>query len=150
VKHLDNNVLDGLIKLRAKELNLERTTKANEDYKSQNARLTKELESKLPSPLPFGSCILLNILLTPLRLAELNTLKAMVEKAVAFFYPNDSSSAARAPQLLDGLPTQSREVILANMKQSASLTLRILNGQEIRSFKSVIAANECFSIKTEG
>jgi chromosome segregation ATPase len=66
VKHLDNKVLDGPTELHAKELNLERTTKANEDYKSQNARLPHELESKLPSPVLPRYCILLNILLTPL------------------------------------------------------------------------------------
>jgi hypothetical protein len=58
--------------------------------------------------------------LTPLRLTEsdveLNALKVMVENTVAFFYPGDSSTSDQAPQLLDGLPTQSREVILANMK----------------------------------
>jgi hypothetical protein len=50
----------------------------------------------------------------------------MVENVVGFFYPNDSTSAARAPLLLDGLPTQSREVIVANMRKSARLTLGIL------------------------
>jgi hypothetical protein len=50
----------------------------------------------------------------------------MVENTMAFFYPEDSASATQAPQLLDGLPTRSREVILANMIQSASLTLGIL------------------------
>jgi hypothetical protein len=54
VKHLDNKVLDWFIELCAKVLNLERTTKANEDYKSQNARLTQKLESKHLSPLPPG------------------------------------------------------------------------------------------------
>jgi hypothetical protein len=47
----------------------------------------------------------------------------MVENMVAFFYPDDPDSTARVPQLLDGLPTRSREVILANMRHSASLTL---------------------------
>jgi cell shape-determining protein MreC len=46
-----------LTELRTKELSLEQTTKANEDYKSQNARLTKKLESKLSKPLPPVSCI---------------------------------------------------------------------------------------------
>jgi hypothetical protein len=50
----------------------------------------------------------------------------MVENVVVFFYPDDSSTIARAPQILDGLPTQSCEVILTNMKQSASLTLGIM------------------------
>jgi hypothetical protein len=53
-------------------------------------------------------------------------LKAVVENVVAFFYPDDLASASRAPRLLDGLPTRSREVILTKMKQSASLTLDIL------------------------
>jgi cob(I)alamin adenosyltransferase len=46
VTELEQKVLDGLSELCAKELSLERTIKANEDYKSQNARLTKKLESK--------------------------------------------------------------------------------------------------------
>jgi hypothetical protein len=91
VKLLDNKVLDGLTEIRAKKLSLERTTKANEDYKSQNTRLTKKLESKLLSPWPPRSCILLTIILTLLQLTESNTelniVKAMVENAVAFFYP---------------------------------------------------------------
>jgi hypothetical protein len=36
IKHLDNKVIDGLNEIRAKELDLERTTKANDDYKNQN------------------------------------------------------------------------------------------------------------------
>jgi hypothetical protein len=48
VKHLDNKVLDGLTELCAKELDLEQTTKADDDYTSQNIWLTKKLESKLP------------------------------------------------------------------------------------------------------
>jgi chromosome segregation ATPase len=44
IKHLDNKVLDRRTELRAKEWNLERTTKANKDYKIQNSRLTKNLE----------------------------------------------------------------------------------------------------------
>jgi hypothetical protein len=50
----------------------------------------------------------------------------MVENVIAFFYPGESSDGPRAPQLLDSLPTMSQEIILANMKQSASLTLSIL------------------------
>jgi VIT1/CCC1 family predicted Fe2+/Mn2+ transporter len=48
VMHLDNKVIDGLNELRAKELCLEHTTNANVDFRSQNARLTSKLESKLP------------------------------------------------------------------------------------------------------
>jgi hypothetical protein len=36
VKHLDNKVLDELAKIHAKELGLDRTIKANEDYRNQN------------------------------------------------------------------------------------------------------------------
>jgi hypothetical protein len=50
----------------------------------------------------------------------------MVDNAVAFFYLGESSSEACSPQMLDSLLMKSREVILANMRQSASLTLRIL------------------------
>jgi hypothetical protein len=50
----------------------------------------------------------------------------MVENVVAFFYPDDSASVAWVPLLLDGLPTQSWEVILTNMRKASSLTLRIL------------------------
>jgi hypothetical protein len=50
----------------------------------------------------------------------------MMKNIVAFFYTDDLASAARAPQLLDDLPTRSREVILTNMRQAASLTLGIL------------------------
>jgi hypothetical protein len=47
-------------------------------------------------------------------------------KVISFFYLKDSSAPTRAPQLLDALPTRCREVILANMKQAANLTLGIL------------------------
>jgi hypothetical protein len=46
VTKLEQKVLYGLSELCAKEVSLERTTKANEDYKSKNARLTKKLDSK--------------------------------------------------------------------------------------------------------
>jgi hypothetical protein len=71
--------------------------------------------------------------LTPLQLtesdADLNTLKVMVDNAVAFFYPGESSFGVCAPQMLDSLLTRSREIILANMRQSVSLTLRILKSR---------------------
>jgi hypothetical protein len=50
----------------------------------------------------------------------------MVENAVAYFYPDDSDSAIRAPMLLDMLLTHSRKAILSNMRKASSLTLRIL------------------------
>jgi hypothetical protein len=58
--------------------------------------------------------------------AELNALKAVVDNAIAFFYPGESSSGSRPPLMLDILPTRSQEIILANMKQLVSLTLSIL------------------------
>jgi carboxylesterase type B len=46
VKHLENNVVDGLNEVTARELYLGCTTRANDDYKKQNSQLTKKLESK--------------------------------------------------------------------------------------------------------
>jgi hypothetical protein len=46
VKHLENKVVDGLNEVKAWELCLECTTRANDDYKKQNTQLTKKLESK--------------------------------------------------------------------------------------------------------
>jgi hypothetical protein len=39
----------------------------------------------------------------------------MVNNTIAFFYPGEFSSNARAPQMLDSLLSRSREIILANM-----------------------------------
>jgi hypothetical protein len=50
----------------------------------------------------------------------------MADNAIAFFYPGEFSTGTRAPQMLDSLPTRSRGIILANMKQLVSLTLGIL------------------------
>jgi hypothetical protein len=76
--------------------------------------------------------------------AELNTLKAMVDNVVAFFYPGESSSGTRAPQMLDSLSTRSREIILTNMRQSASLTLGILKSLYPRA--DLDAAGEGFAV----
>jgi archaellum component FlaC len=46
IKHLENKVVDGLNKVHARELRLERTTNANDDYQRQNAQLASKLESK--------------------------------------------------------------------------------------------------------
>jgi hypothetical protein len=50
----------------------------------------------------------------------------VVDNTVAFLYLGESSSEAHTPQILDILPTRSREIILTNMRQSSSLTLGIL------------------------
>jgi predicted nucleic acid-binding Zn-ribbon protein len=55
VTKLEQKVMDVLSELCAKEMSLERTTKTNEDYKSQNARLTKKLDSK--RLIPFATCL---------------------------------------------------------------------------------------------
>jgi hypothetical protein len=46
IKYLEDKVVDGLNEVRAWELSLQRATQANDDYKKQNAQLTKKLESK--------------------------------------------------------------------------------------------------------
>jgi hypothetical protein len=68
----------------------------------------------------------------------------MVNNVVTFFYPGESSSNARAPQMLDSLPSRSREIILANMRQSASLTLGIL--KSLYSQTNLDAASEGFVV----
>jgi chromosome segregation ATPase len=59
VKHLVNKVVDGLNEVQARELCLERTTRANGDYQKQISQLTKKLESKSfghfqNAPIPFN------------------------------------------------------------------------------------------------
>jgi hypothetical protein len=49
-----------------------------------------------------------------------------VDNAIGFFYPGESSSNTCTPQMLDSLSNRSREIILANMWQSVSLTLGIM------------------------
>jgi chromosome segregation ATPase len=65
VTELEQKVMHVLSELHANELSLERTTKANEDYKSQNVRLTKKLDSK--RLVPFATYVLYTLLLlTPI------------------------------------------------------------------------------------
>jgi hypothetical protein len=68
----------------------------------------------------------------------------MVGNPVAFFYPGESSSEARTPQMLDSLPMRSREIVLANMRQLMSLTLRILMSLYPRA--DLDAAGEGFAV----
>jgi predicted nucleic acid-binding Zn-ribbon protein len=49
LKHLEDKVVEGLKEVRARELCLERTTHANDNYRKEVARLTKKLESKSPN-----------------------------------------------------------------------------------------------------
>jgi hypothetical protein len=68
----------------------------------------------------------------------------MVGNIVAFFYPGEPPSDARATQMLDSLPTRSRKIILINMRQSVSLTLRILKSLYPRA--ELDAAGEGFAM----
>jgi hypothetical protein len=68
----------------------------------------------------------------------------MVGNPVAFFYPGESSSEARTPQMLDSLPMRSREIVLANMRQLTSLTLKILMSLYPRA--DLDAAGEGFAV----
>jgi hypothetical protein len=61
----------------------------------------------------------------------------MVNNTIAFFYPGESSSNARTPQMLDSL-LQSQEIILANMRQSAGLTLGILKSLYLQANSNVV------------
>jgi hypothetical protein len=142
VKHLENKVFDGLNEVQARELCLELTTKANDDYKSQNTQLTQKLESKFPwSPkaLVPSQCILC---LTLLRLeesdAELNALKAMVKNTIAFFYTVSPPLVRVLLKCWIVCPTMPREIILTNMKQSACLTLGILKSLYRRADMDVV------------
>jgi hypothetical protein len=54
------------------------------------------------------------------------------------------SPPPKCPQVLDSLSTRSREIILANMRQSASLTLRILKSLYPRA--ELDAASEGFVV----
>jgi hypothetical protein len=62
----------------------------------------------------------------------------MANNAVASFYPGESSSNARTPQMLDILLSRSREIIVANMRQSASLTLGIMKSLYPRANLDVV------------
>jgi hypothetical protein len=50
----------------------------------------------------------------------------MGDNVDAFFYPGESSSKVKSPQMLDSLLMRSRVIILGNMRQSVSLIPRIL------------------------
>jgi hypothetical protein len=41
---------------------------------------------------------------------------AMVDNAIAFFYPIESSSDTHAPQMLDSLSNRSQDITLVNMR----------------------------------
>jgi hypothetical protein len=68
----------------------------------------------------------------------------MANYVVAFFYPGESSSNAHAPQMFDSLSSWSREIILANMRQSMSPTLGIL--KSLYPHADLDAAGEGFTM----
>jgi hypothetical protein len=63
---------------------------------------------------------------------------------VSFFYLGESSFAICTPLILDSLPNRSQEIILANMRQLASLTLGILKSLYPRA--DFDAAGEGFAV----
>jgi hypothetical protein len=67
----------------------------------------------------------------------------MVDNTIAFFYLGEPSIKLH-PQMLDSVPTRSREIILANMRQSTSLTLEILKSLYSRAVLD--AAGEGFAV----
>jgi hypothetical protein len=141
VKHLEDKVLEGLKEVRARNSawsaphTLMVTTKRKLPISQKSWRVSLLTELKHPLSLDF-------FLLFPLQLtesdAELNTLREMVNNALAFFYPGESSSIARAPLMLDSLSSRSREIILANIRQSMSLTLGILKSLYPRADLDVV------------
>jgi hypothetical protein len=58
--------------------------------------------------------------------AELKALKTIAENGVHYFYPKHSDAVQRTPELLDSLPTRSREMVQTNMLKACNLTLAIL------------------------
>jgi hypothetical protein len=66
VKHLENKVVDGLNEVRARELCLECTTRANKDYKKHNAQLAKKMDSKSFGHIRHIPSFLNHFYLTPL------------------------------------------------------------------------------------
>jgi hypothetical protein len=68
----------------------------------------------------------------------------MLDNVVSFFSLGESSFAIRTPLILDSLPNRSREIILANMRQLASLTLGILKSLYPRA--DLDAAGEGFAV----
>jgi hypothetical protein len=71
-----------------------------------------------------------------------------VENAITFFYLGDSSAGTRAPQMLNSMPARSREIMLANMMQLASLTLRIL--KSLYPWADLDMAGEGFIVTCSG
>jgi hypothetical protein len=67
----------------------------------------------------------------------------MVENVIVFFCPGESCIGTCGLQMLDSLLTRSREIILANMKQSTSLTLGIL--KSVYPHADLDAAGEGFA-----
>jgi hypothetical protein len=74
---------------------------------------------------------------------ELRVLKTMAENIVEYFYPKHADAKQRVPELMDALPTQSREIIQKNMLKASSLTLAILKSLYPRA--DLVATSEGFA-----
>jgi hypothetical protein len=66
----------------------------------------------------------------------------VTENAGAYFFPQDSAIASRTPELLDMLPTQSREVIVSIMRKASSQSLNVLKSLYPKA--DLDAMGECF------
>jgi hypothetical protein len=68
----------------------------------------------------------------------------MVNNVVTYFNPGESSSNTHPPLMVDSLPSRSRDIILASMRQSVSLTLGILKSLYPRA--DLDAAGDQFAV----
>jgi hypothetical protein len=142
VQTLSGSLEDNAAELHAKALSLERTTAAKDDYQKKNTWLSKKLDGESPLPFQFWPIQLhkWHYALFAVAVAELKTI---VENVVQYFYLTHSDAMQRAPELLDSLPTRSREVIQTNMLKASSLTLGILKSLYPRA--DLDAAGEGFA-----
>jgi hypothetical protein len=75
-------------------------------------------------------CFIVRKTISELECTILTILFLPVQKTpIMFFYPGESSTRTRAPHMLDSLPSRSWEIIHTNIKQTTSLTLKILKSQ---------------------
>jgi hypothetical protein len=121
VKYLENKVVDRFNEVRARELCLECTTRADKDYKKHNAQLTKKLESKsfgrIRNILSFLNHFLSDPTLTRRVKCRAQRPKDGGGQHSELLLPRQVLlQSVPPPQMLDSLPTWSQEIILANMR----------------------------------
>jgi hypothetical protein len=147
VKYLENMEVDKLNDVRAWELCLEHLTRANSDYKKQNTQLTKKLESKSFGRIRNILSFLNHFLVDPALTHRVGCRAQRPEddggQCSCLLLPRRVLLWSVCPQMLDNLPTRSREIILTNMRQAVSLTLKILMSLHPRT--DLDAAGEGFT-----